>query len=809
MTIPMLLVRKESNTRPLVRPRQIKREYSNAKTPQQNEVAKRKNKTLIEAVRTMLVDSFLPITFWAEAVNTACYVLNRILVTKPQNKIPYELLTRDKIEKNTDFKTYEKPVSQGEQIFLKELKKLKRQEIEANDAAESLRNEATHDIQNANTSSFNQLNTVSTPLSTVGPSRAFNDGELSYPDDPSMPHHKDIYASPSKGIFTDSSYDDEAVQTRSKVNKNSKAHALGNMQDKVIDYDEVFAPVTRIEAIRIFLAISSYMGFIVYQMGVNIAFLYGTINEEVYDWIFNVFTASRLDIMLAVYAYSRFQVTPKTLHLQAMKRIFRYLKGQPKLGLWYPKVSLFGLEAYSNGDYASVNLDKKSITGGGHTSDLAEGSLNLEALFALCTNLSNRVLALVTIKDAQAKVILTLKARLKKLEKRCKPSISHHRAWLKSVSLLSKKKNLYEDMDTEEALNKGRQSTDDTARPDVSTARQELSTAGLATTPTTSTIFDDKEMTLADTLIKLKDDKAKVLLSKIQNKGKGILEEIESAKKMTKSDFDAAQIARDEEIARQLEVELQAEIERERQREEQASMGYIANLYDEVQVRIDADHELALRWTHKEYEKYTVDERAKLMMTYLKNIGRFTYSQLNKKSFKDIQGLYMKEHELIIDFVPIGSEEDERMIKDMNKEAEEESSDKDGAEGIYYRIFRSDRSSRWIKTFFEMVIRFDRLDLVELYNLVMQRFESTTPEGVDLILWEDLRIIVHILILEDGIEIHMLAEKRYPLTTRTVKRILSLRLIVESASDGAYDLLRFIQKQIDESGGHDRGVKDL
>ncbi|GJW73365.1 ribonuclease H-like domain-containing protein [Tanacetum coccineum] len=71
----------------------IKREYSNARTPQQNRVAERKNMTLIEAARTMLADSFLPNTFWAEAVSTACYVLNRVLVTKPQNKTPYELIT--------------------------------------------------------------------------------------------------------------------------------------------------------------------------------------------------------------------------------------------------------------------------------------------------------------------------------------------------------------------------------------------------------------------------------------------------------------------------------------------------------------------------------------------------------------------------------------------------------------------------------------------------------------------------------------------------------------------------------------------
>ncbi|GJW95305.1 putative ribonuclease H-like domain-containing protein [Tanacetum coccineum] len=70
----------------------IKREFSVARTPQQNRVAERNNRTLIKASRTMLADSLLPTTFWAEAVNTACYVHNRVLVTKPHNKTPYELL---------------------------------------------------------------------------------------------------------------------------------------------------------------------------------------------------------------------------------------------------------------------------------------------------------------------------------------------------------------------------------------------------------------------------------------------------------------------------------------------------------------------------------------------------------------------------------------------------------------------------------------------------------------------------------------------------------------------------------------------
>nr|GFC48453.1 retrovirus-related Pol polyprotein from transposon TNT 1-94 [Tanacetum cinerariifolium] len=68
----------------------IKREFSNARTPQQNGVAERRNKTLIEVARTMLADAKLPVTFWAEAVNTACYVQNRVLINKAQNKTSYE-----------------------------------------------------------------------------------------------------------------------------------------------------------------------------------------------------------------------------------------------------------------------------------------------------------------------------------------------------------------------------------------------------------------------------------------------------------------------------------------------------------------------------------------------------------------------------------------------------------------------------------------------------------------------------------------------------------------------------------------------
>nr|GEU85692.1 putative ribonuclease H-like domain-containing protein [Tanacetum cinerariifolium] len=214
--------------------------------------------------------------------------------------------------------------------------------------------------------------------------------------------------------------------------------------EKGIDYKEVFAPVARIEAIRLFLAYASFMGFTIYQMDAKSAFLYGTIDEEVYvmqppgfqdpefpDKVYKVEKAmyGLHQASRAWYAlmHEKFQmsamgelnfflglqilqkkdgiflsqdkyvgdilknfryldvrsantpmdkenswgkdrtVTPKECHLHTVKRIFKYLKGHPKLGLWYPKESPFDLVAYSDSDYGGASQDRKSTTGGSHT----------------------------------------------------------------------------------------------------------------------------------------------------------------------------------------------------------------------------------------------------------------------------------------------------------------------------------------------------------------------------------------------------------------------------------------------------------
>ncbi|GJX28935.1 putative ribonuclease H-like domain-containing protein [Tanacetum coccineum] len=664
----------------------IKKEFSVARNPQQNGVAEKKNRTLIEAPRTMLADSLLHITFWAEAVNTACYVLNRVLMTKPQNKTPYELLigkspiisfmrpfgcpltilnTLDSVGKfdgksdegyllgystsskafrmfdldfltnsmnyipvsvenqvNVDASTQDSyvagssrkdkgptqeyillplqpnrtripvkdvvQVAQGkpsensldqdiqdsediidkegqhqmpkdEQVLHDELEIMVTQELAAKamddvsrQAFKEEKRRITSQKKAAQATSINKLSTDRPSVSTDKPSVSIDRPYVSF-DRPSVSTDRPFVSTnrsntpyvsvvstptganadledtsdtlPNDGIFNGAYDNDEDVGEEADFNNMDNTIAVEVMQEELlqfklqkvwvlvdlpygkkeegIDYDEVFAPVARIEAIRLFLAFASYIGFTVYQIDVKSAFLYGTIEEEVHvhqppgfvdpthpnkvykvikalyslhqaprawyetlssflmengfrrstidktlfikkknnDIIFQMssmgeltlflglqvkqlpegifisqdkyvadifkkfdflsiitattpiesnkplvkdedgvdvdvhvyrsmigslmyLTASRLDIMFAVCACARFQVTPKFSYLNAVKRIFRYLKHQPKLGLWYPRDSPFELEAYSDSDYGGASLDRKSTTGG-------------------------------------------------------------------------------------------------------------------------------------------------------------------------------------------------------------------------------------------------------------------------------------------------------------------------------------------------------------------------------------------------------------------------------------------------------------
>nr|GEW52850.1 hypothetical protein [Tanacetum cinerariifolium] len=551
----------------------IKREFSNARTPQQNGVAERRNRNLIEAARTM------------------------VLVIKPHNKTPYELFnerspaigfltpfgchvmilnTLDHLAKfdakgdegssSTNISSTKKDVHQAvkekepplrfialpnwfhkTQMVTSNVAASKDDEILVKNALQQEQQEVNRDKKipessgNSNPNASTKVSTndsfelassstVETKVPTVSTSvltdslsnppvtssvpRIISRGGSSFLEPLSLGNAMSFetgrkisleFKIQNVWVLVDCPSRVRPIRTK-WVLKNkkdergivirNKVHlvAQGHTREEGINYEEVFAPVARIEAIRLFLAYASYMGFTVYQIDVKSAFLYGTIDEEmyvmqppgfqdpesphrvykvekamyglhqaprawkykgdfflvqvyVYDIIFgssnlklcrefevlmhdkfqmsaiselNLFlglqvlqmkddnfllqdkyvgdilkkfrytyiraaktpmdkknpwgrdgtgkdvelhlyrsmirslmylTASRPDIIFAVRACARHQVTPKECHLYAVKRIFRYLKGNPKLGLWYPKESPFDLVAYSDSDY--------------------------------------------------------------------------------------------------------------------------------------------------------------------------------------------------------------------------------------------------------------------------------------------------------------------------------------------------------------------------------------------------------------------------------------------------------------------------
>ncbi|GKB34532.1 hypothetical protein Tco_0879474 [Tanacetum coccineum] len=218
-----------------------------------------------------------------------------------------------------------------------------------------------------------------------------------------------------------------------------------------------------------------------------------------------------------------------------------------------------------------------------------------------------------------------------------------------------------------------------------------------------STVFDDQDADHGIEYVETEeavDEGGKIGETKTKER---VLKE-SPVKKVKKSDLDAVQIAKDAEIARLVYEKELAEMEREREerkRQDQASVDYIASLYDEVQAKMYLVREAARLNKWEQRRMYTIEERSKLlaefferrkkllaeeraavrnkpptrtqmrslMMTYLKHTGKYRHNQLNKKTFEEIQALYIKEQERDAIFMPIGSERDEKMIDNMNKKA--------------------------------------------------------------------------------------------------------------------------------------------
>ncbi|GJV45265.1 retrovirus-related pol polyprotein from transposon TNT 1-94, partial [Tanacetum coccineum] len=155
------------------------------------------------------------------------------------------------------------------------------------------------------------------------------------------------------------------------IRNKSRLVAKGYGQEERIDFEESFAPVARLEAVKIFVAYAAHKNFPIYLMDVKTAFLNDLQGTQVdqtkyHDMIGGLMylTASRPDIAFATFVCARYEARPTEKHLKEVKRIFRYLRQTINKGLWYSKDSGFELIAYSNTNHARCNDDCKSTSGG-------------------------------------------------------------------------------------------------------------------------------------------------------------------------------------------------------------------------------------------------------------------------------------------------------------------------------------------------------------------------------------------------------------------------------------------------------------
>nr|GEZ95732.1 Gag-Pol polyprotein [Tanacetum cinerariifolium] len=345
----------------------IKREFSIARTPQQNGIAERKNVTLIEAAKTMLADSLLPISFWAEAVNIACYVQNRVLVTKPHNKTPYELLhgrtpsigfmkpfgcpvtilnTLDPLGKfdgkvddgflvgysissnafrvfNITARNQPNPSAGIQEQFYEE--KAGEENVQqyvlfplwssSSKDPQNTDNDTTFEVKElefegkkpeseVHVSPSNSAKTKKHDVKTKREAKGKSPVELSTGFRNLSEEFEDFSDGSTNEVNATSTLVPAVGQISTNITNTFSTTALehitysddeedvgaeadfSNLETTIteegIDYEEVFAPVVRIEAIRLFLAYASFMGFMVNKMDVKSAFLYGTIEEKVY-----------------------------------------------------------------------------------------------------------------------------------------------------------------------------------------------------------------------------------------------------------------------------------------------------------------------------------------------------------------------------------------------------------------------------------------------------------------------------------------------------------------------------------------------
>ncbi|GJX10857.1 ribonuclease H-like domain-containing protein [Tanacetum coccineum] len=416
----------------------------------------------------------------------------------------------------------------------------------------------------------------------------------------------------------------------------------------------------------------------------------------------------------------------------------------------------------------------------------------------------------------------------------------------------------------------------------VKKGEKEISTANISVSTVSAT---PEVSTAAANLVYIRRS-----AEKRKDKGKTIMKEDESKEKKTKKQLEQERLRHEEairlqeqineeerqRIARDAEIAKQLQEEFDRARQEQEVVAEADQAHD-----IDWSDPAVLRYHALQNRSFSVAEVRKNMCMYLKNQGGYKQSHFKGMSYEDIRPIFERVWDQNNAFVPKDSEIEKEVMKrpgfdfqqKSSKKRSREDSDEDNAKKqkleddaekkelrdsmdvvprddiaidveslatkypivdwkthvltenmMYYQIIRADGSSKNYKIFSEMLDDFDRQDVMDLHRLVQERYDTTSPEGYDLLLWGDLKILfepneedeiwknqqdynliswrlfdscgIHMLLMHTGIAIHMMIEKKYPLTQEMLSRMLSRRLEVDQESEMAFELLRFIRSQL-------------
>nr|GEU30426.1 hypothetical protein [Tanacetum cinerariifolium] len=385
----------------------ISQETSVARSPQQNGVVERRIHTLIEAARTMLIYAQALLFLWAEAVATTCYTQKRSIIRLCHGKKPYELL-HNKLPDLSFLHVFDVLTGSPSSTTVDQ------------DAPSASKSHTTTEIQSSVIRQEVEEDNLDIEVAHMG-----NDPPVST----RLQLHEQAlfcYYDAFLSLVEPKTYTDALTQScwieamQEELNKferlENKARlvAHGYRQEEEIDFEESFAPVARLEAIRIFLAYAAHKNVVVYQMDVKTAFLNGlqisqsprgifvnqskyaleslkkygfescdpvdtpmvekskldgdkegkAVDPSHYRGMFGTLfylTASRLDLQFAICMCARYQAWPTEKHVHAVKRIFRYLRGTVHWGLWYPNDSSVALTAFADADHAGCQDTRRRL----------------------------------------------------------------------------------------------------------------------------------------------------------------------------------------------------------------------------------------------------------------------------------------------------------------------------------------------------------------------------------------------------------------------------------------------------------------